>query len=169
VILDTAASRRWPTLVSTVVRIALAIIFLISGGVKAADSDQTWVAVQAYQLLPKDGVGVVAGILPWFELALGVLLLIGLGVRICAVISAAVFIGFIAAVSQAWARGLSIDCGCFGGGGAVAPDQTSYGMELLRDAGFVVMAVWLAVKSRTLFALEDILNGANDSALVRRR
>ena len=150
-------------------RIALAIIFLISGGVKAADSDQTWVAVQAYQLLPKDGVGVVAGILPWFELALGVLLLIGLGVRICAVISAAVFISFIAAVSQAWARGLSIDCGCFGGGGAVAPDQTSYGMELLRDAGFVVMAVWLAVKSRTLFALEDILNGANDSALVRRR
>jgi hypothetical protein len=31
------------------------------------------------------------------------------------------------------------------------------------------LAVWLAVKPRTLFALEDVLNGANDSALVRRR
>ena len=57
---------------------------------------------------------------------------------------------FIAGVTQAWARGLSIDCGCFGGGGAVAPDQTAYGRELLRDAGFLLMAAWLVVRPRTL-------------------
>jgi hypothetical protein len=60
---------------------------------------------------------------------------------------------FIAGVTQAWARGLSIDCGCFGGGGAVAPDQTTYGLELLRDAGFLLLAGWLVVRPRTLGAL----------------
>ena len=28
---------------------------------------------------------------------------------------------FILAISQAWARGLSIDCGCFGGAGKLIP------------------------------------------------
>jgi hypothetical protein len=64
--------------------------------------------------------------------------------------SAALLLVFIAGVTQAWARGLSIDCGCFGGGGAVAPSETSYGWELLRDAGFLLMAGWLVARPRTL-------------------
>jgi hypothetical protein len=56
---------------------------------------------------------------------------------------------FIAGVTQAWARGLSIDCGCFGGGGAVDPGETAYVAELLRDAGFLALAVWLVVRPRT--------------------
>ena len=51
---------------------------------------------------------------------------------------------------QAWARGLSIDCGCFGGGGAVDGGQTAYGRELLRDTGFLLLAGWLVVRPRTL-------------------
>jgi uncharacterized membrane protein YphA (DoxX/SURF4 family) len=141
--------------------VALAAVFIISGAIKASDPTQTWVAVQAYQLLPRSAITVVAGILPWFELALGVLLLVGLGVRICAVIGGVLLVGFIAAVAQAWARGLSIDCGCFGGGGDVAPSETSYGTELLRDTGFLVLAIWLIVKPRTLFALENVLNRSN--------
>lgn len=143
--------------VSTVARVGLAAVFLISGAVKAADPDQTWVAVQAYQVMPRSVGTVVAGVLPWFELALGALLLLGLGVRIVAVIGGLLLLTFIAGVTQAWARGLSIDCGCFGGGGAVAADETSYGTELLRDAGFLVLAVWLVIRPRTLLALESVL------------
>jgi uncharacterized membrane protein YphA (DoxX/SURF4 family) len=146
-----------PDVVGTLARLGLAAVFLISGAVKAASPDQTYVAVQAYQVLPKAGVTLVAGILPWFELALGVLLLVGLGVRVTAVVGAVLLLCFVAGVSQAWARGLSIDCGCFGGGGDVAPDETSYGTELLRDAGFILLAAWLIVRPRTLFALEDWL------------
>ena len=56
-------------------------------------------------------------------------------------------------VAQAWARGLSIDCGCLGGGGAVDPGDTAYGRELLRDAGFLLMAGWLMARPRTLGVL----------------
>jgi hypothetical protein len=50
---------------------------------------------------------------------------------------------FIIAIGQAWARGLNIDCGCFGGGGTVAPGETRYLQEILRDAGLVAMALFL--------------------------
>jgi len=149
--------RSWLDVVGTVVRLGLAAVWLVSGGIKAADPDQTYVAVKAYDVLPAPGVAAVAGALPWFELALGLLLLLGVGTRLVAVISAAVLLLFIAGVSQAWARGLHIDCGCFGGGGDVAPDQTSYGTELLRDTGFLVLAAWLIIRPRTLLALDDVL------------
>jgi uncharacterized membrane protein YphA (DoxX/SURF4 family) len=145
--------------IGTVARLGLAAVWLISGGIKAADSGQTYVAVRAYDVLPLDAVGPVAAVLPWLELALGLLLLVGLGVRAAAAVSAVVLLGFVAGLVQAWVRGLAIDCGCFGGGGAVDPDATAYGLELLRDAGFLALAVWLIARPRTLAALDGILMG----------
>jgi uncharacterized membrane protein YphA (DoxX/SURF4 family) len=141
-------------LVGTLARLGLAAVWLLSGGIKAADPDQTYVAVRAYDVLPPGGVELVAALLPWLEIALGVLLLVGIGTRVVAVLSAVLLVAFIVGVSQAWARGLSIDCGCFGGGGAVAPGETAYVEELLRDTGFLVAAIWLVVRPRTLLALD---------------
>ena len=143
--------------VGTAARIGLAAVWLVSGGLKALDPDQTYVAVRAYDVLPGPAVALVAGVLPWLEIALGALLLAGLGVRAVAALSAALLLVFVAGVVQAWARGLSIDCGCFGGGGAVAPGQTAYGRELLRDTGFLLLAGWLLVRPRTLAALDGRL------------
>jgi uncharacterized membrane protein YphA (DoxX/SURF4 family) len=143
--------------VGTLARLGLAAVWLVSGWLKAADPDQTYVAVRAYDVLPTAGVDVVAALLPWLELALGVLLLAGIGTRAVAILSAALLLVFVAGVAQAWVRGLSIDCGCFGGGGAVEPGQTTYVQELLRDAGFLLMAGWLIARPRTLFALDDRL------------
>jgi uncharacterized membrane protein YphA (DoxX/SURF4 family) len=157
-----AARFSWIDVVGTLARLGLAAVWLVSGAIKAADLNQTWAAVNAYQVMPRSVVDVVAGILPWFELALGALLLIGLGVRHVAVISAVVLLAFMAGVTQAWARGLSIDCGCFGGGGEIAPEDTSYGTELLRDTGFLVLAAWLIIRSRTLFALETLFERSDD-------
>ena len=146
-------SERVRDIVGTVARLGLAAVFLVSGVLKAIDPDATYVAVRAYDVLPKAGVALVAGALPWLEIVLGLLLLAGIATRAVAAVSAVLFVVFIAGVTQAWARGLSIDCGCFGGGGAVEPGQTTYGLELLRDAGFLLMAGWLIVRPRTLGAL----------------
>lgn len=143
--------------VGTLARFGLAAVWLVSGLLKAMDPDQTYVAVRAYDVLPDAGVEAVAALLPWVELALGVLLLAGVGTRLVAALSAVLLVGFVAGVSEAWARGLSIDCGCFGGGGAVEPGETTYVQELLRDGGFLLMAGWLVVRPGTLLALDDQL------------
>ena len=143
--------------IGTLARFGLAAVWLVSGLLKATDPDQTYVAVRAYDVLPEAGVEVVAALLPWIELALGVLLLAGVGTRLVAGLSAVLLVVFVAGVTQAWARGLAIDCGCFGGGGAVEPGQTTYVQELLRDAGFLLMAGWLVARPHTLVALDDRL------------
>jgi uncharacterized membrane protein YphA (DoxX/SURF4 family) len=132
---------------------------LVSGTLKAVDPDQTFVAVRAYDVLPEAGVEVVAAVLPFLEIALGLLLLAGVGTRIVAVFSGVLLLAFVAGVSQAWARGLSIDCGCFGGGGAVDAGQATYVQEILRDTGFLLMAAWLAVRPRTLLAFDSCYSG----------
>lgn len=139
------------------IRLGLAAVWLVSGGIKVADPNQTYLAVQAYELLPPSLVSVVAAGIPFLELALGVLLLIGLGTRLTALVSAIVLIAFIAAVVQAWARGLSIDCGCFGGGGQVAAGDTRYAQEIARDVGFLALAGWLLVRPRSVLSADRVL------------
>jgi uncharacterized membrane protein YphA (DoxX/SURF4 family) len=148
---------RAPDVIGTLCRLGLAAVWLISGGIKAVDPNQTHAAVRAYQLLPDGLVGVVAAALPFLELAFGALLLVGIGTRLMGVLSGLLLLLYIAGVAQSWARGLNIDCGCFGGGGQVAADKTHYLQEILRDIGFLALAVWLSVRPRTLFAIDGLL------------
>jgi uncharacterized membrane protein YphA (DoxX/SURF4 family) len=145
--------------VGTVVRLGLAAVWFVSGGIKASDLNQTYIAVHAYDVLPSGVVSVVASAVPFIELALGLLLLLGLGTRLVAVLSAVVLLAFIVAIAQAWARGLAIDCGCFGGGGQVAPGQTTYPQEIARDVGFLALAGWLMVRPRSLLSMDGWLIG----------
>jgi len=135
-------------------RLGLAAVWLISGIIKAVDPRTTVVAVRAYQIFPESLVGIIAGILPFLEIALGVLLVIGLATRLTAVLSAVVLVAFIAGVISAAARGLSIDCGCFGGGGDVAAGQTAYTEEILLDLGFLTLAVYLILRPDTPLSVD---------------
>ncbi|HEX4102285.1 MAG: MauE/DoxX family redox-associated membrane protein [Pseudonocardiaceae bacterium] len=141
----------------TVVRLGLAAVFLTSGALKVVDPAQTRIAVRAYELLPAGLVGPVATALPLVELILGTLLLVGVFTRWVALGSGVLLLVLMAAVAQAWARGLSIDCGCFGGGGAVAKGDTRYPQELARDAGTWLLALWLVVRPRTALSVDGWL------------
>ena len=140
--------------ISTVVRLALAGVLFWSGGAKVSEPQQAVMAVQAYQILPVSMGEFVGYALPLFELALAVALLLGVATRITAIVTAGLMLAFVIGVSSAWARGLSIDCGCFGGGGAVPEGEANYLPVLLRDLGFTLMAGWLAVFPATKFALD---------------
>ncbi len=135
-------------------RLGLAAVFLVSGALKASDPRETVVAVRAYDLLPESLVSVVAATLPYLEIAVGVLLLVGLATRLAAVLGAVLMVVFIAGVISAAARGLSIDCGCFGGGGAVDAGQTAYAAEILRDLGFLVLAAYLIFRPDTPLSVD---------------
>ena len=139
---------------SLVARLGLAAVWLISGGLKFLDPVQTKIAVRAYQLLPESLVGPVATALPLVEIVLGLLILVGLAVRVSAAVSVVILTVLIAVIISVWARGLSIDCGCFGGGGGAADvGAWDYLKEILRDLGFMALAVWLLVFPRSPLAL----------------
>ncbi|MFE4501136.1 MauE/DoxX family redox-associated membrane protein [Rhodococcus sp. NPDC056743] len=140
-------------IVSLVARLGLAAVWLISGGIKFLDPVQTKIAVRAYQLLPESLVGPVAMAMPLLEIVLGLLLLVGLAVRASAAVSVLMLVVLISVIISVWARGLSIDCGCFGGGGAADVDAWDYLNEILRDVSFLALALWLCVFPRSPIAL----------------
>jgi uncharacterized membrane protein YphA (DoxX/SURF4 family) len=151
----------------TVVRLGLATVFLVSGALKVIDPAQTRVAVRAYELLPPALVGPVATTLPLVELAVGTLLVLGVLTRWIALTSGVLLVLLMASVTQAWARGLSIDCGCFGGGGAVAEGDTRYPQELARDAGILLLALWLMWRPRTALSVDGWLRAGPSPAVGR--
>jgi len=73
------------------------------------------VIVQGYQLLPPLLEEIVARMVPWLEVLLGIFLLLGLWLNWTLRACLALFAVFIVALSQAIVRGLPLeDCGCFG-------------------------------------------------------
>lgn len=100
--------------VGLAVRLAGAGVWLFAGITKLTDLTGFESQVQAYQALPHALVAPFAYALPLVEVALGVYLLVGALVRPVAIVSCVLMAVFICAELQAWARGLSIDCGCFG-------------------------------------------------------
>ncbi|MET8230347.1 MauE/DoxX family redox-associated membrane protein [Micromonospora sp. NPDC005298] len=158
-----ARAGRWPTVrpwLGVAARLGLAAVWLIAGASKVGDLAASGRAVNAYQVLPYDVATVVGAALPFIELALGVLLLLGLATRLGAGVSAALLVVFIAGIASAWARGLAIDCGCFGSGGQLAQGQApSYLPEILRDLGFLVLAGFLLCWPRTPVSVDGWLSG----------
>lgn len=114
-------------------------------------------AVRAYRILPEALVAPVGYGIPALELALAGLLLTGLRIRLTSVLSALLLTAFLAGIVQAWARGLSIDCGCFGGGGEVDSADTRYLQEVLGDVGLLSLNGWLIRWPPSRFSIDAAL------------
>ena len=141
----------WIGLIS---RLVLGGVLFAAGYLKIGTLDKSQMAVRAYELLPISIANFLGVFLPFFEIAVGLLLILGAGTRISALLGGATMFIFIIAIAQAWARGLNIDCGCFGGGGAIDPSQTRYLQEILRDAGLLAMALFLIRYPATKFSVD---------------
>jgi uncharacterized membrane protein YphA (DoxX/SURF4 family) len=98
-------------------RLVPAALFLWAGVAKAFDRQGSILAVSAYDVLPESLVKPVALLLPWVEIAVGMLLVLGLFTCFAGLGTAGLMSAFIVGLAQAKARGLKINCGCFGTGG----------------------------------------------------
>jgi uncharacterized membrane protein YphA (DoxX/SURF4 family) len=117
--------------------------------------------VAAYEIFPYELARVIGGVLPMVEIALGLLLVAGFATRAMAVVGAALLVTFIAGVASVWARGLSIDCGCFGGGGTRSGDRSgAYAWEIARDLGLLLAAVYLTWYPRSRLSIDERLDAA---------
>jgi uncharacterized membrane protein YphA (DoxX/SURF4 family) len=143
----------WAPWLATAGRLLLGGVFVVAGALKIPDPSAAVRAVRAYDLLPEPLVSPVAFGMPVVEIAVGLALLLGVFVRTAAVAAAVLLVVFLVAVGSAWARGLQIDCGCFGQGGEVGAGETAYPAEVLRDVGLLVVALALAARPRSRLAL----------------
>lgn len=142
------------------VRLVPAALLLWGGLVKALDRQSSILAVDAYDVLPEGMVRPVAAVLPWVEIGVAVLLVLGLFMRFAGIATAVLGGIFILGMAQAKARGLEIDCGCFGGGGA--GDGVGW-WDLVRDAIFVLApGIYLALHPQGPLQLDNRFQDLED-------
>jgi uncharacterized membrane protein YphA (DoxX/SURF4 family) len=135
-------------------RLILGGVLIAAGALKVGNLQQSAMAVRAYELLPIWMANLFGYALPWIEVGIGLLLILGALVRINGLLGALIMLAFIIAIAQAWARGLSIDCGCFGDGGQIDPEDTKYLSTIIRDLGLLGLGVFLYFFPKGRFALD---------------
>ena len=127
-------------------RLILGGVLLVAGALKVTDPYSSATSVRAYQILPVDLANFLGFVLPFAEVVIGIFLIVGIWVRLNAIAGGALMVMFIIAIGQAWARGISLDCGCFGKGGLLDSDELpvwNYTLEIARDIVLAAFAIYI--------------------------
>jgi putative oxidoreductase len=111
-------------------RLGLGAAFVYAGVIKIQDPSEFAINVASFSILPNALISPMALALPPFEIICGTLLIIGLWRRPAALGIGLLSAVFLIAIAAALARGLTIDCGCFGSG---TPSRPRMWLDLGRD------------------------------------
>jgi uncharacterized membrane protein YphA (DoxX/SURF4 family) len=128
----------------TVGRVLLGVVFVYAAYTKLRASYLLFaMSIDAYKLLPEAATVVVAHVLPWAELALGIALIAGIWLRVTLASATALLAVFFTAMVHAYQPdlkgGQQISCGCFGLGEPIS------GRTLLRDGALLALSLGLTV------------------------
>lgn len=152
-------TRDWRDWVGLAARLVLGIGLTYAGLLKVGRLEGNVAQVELYQLpFPDWTLTAIGYAQPFVEIAVGVMLIIGLFTRINAALGTIAMAVFIAGIVWAWSNGLRIDCGCFSIGGELAQgEQTRYIEDILRDLGMMACGIWLWVRPASTLAVDTWL------------
>jgi uncharacterized membrane protein YphA (DoxX/SURF4 family) len=143
--------------VSLAARLGLGVMWLFYSVPKLTTFDVDEADVRRFQILPGSMISTFAHTQPFLELALGILIIVGLGTRLVAVLSGLLLLVYIGGIISLGARGIHISCGCGGSGGMVSAGQTRYTLDVLRDIGYLIPAAWLVWRPKSKFSADQFL------------
>jgi uncharacterized membrane protein YphA (DoxX/SURF4 family) len=152
------------SLILVLIRLFVGGIFVYSGWHKLMAPVENFMAVlQGYQFLPFSLVPIFAFLVPWMEFIMGSFLVLGFMTRTSSAVLGVFLMVFIALLARSLWLHLPIhECGCFGAGITLSPQQA-----IALDSGLLSGALILMVKGRWLrFSLDRWLN-KNESHIKR--
>ena len=125
-------------------QIGIALVFLVAAMAKIGDGAAFATQIGYYRLLPGGLENLLAITLPWIELVAALALLLRFRPRAGAVITFGLMGLFVFVVAAAFARGIDIECGCFG-----TSDASRVGVaKLVENLGLMALAGIASLKPR---------------------
>jgi putative oxidoreductase len=144
------------------IRWYLAWVFIYACWHKIAFPAQFALDVATYDILPLFLVNPMAIVLPYVELAAGILLVLGWRTRGAALMVTGMMVMFVVAIAIALARGLDMSCGCFASQ-SLEEDPISR-FTVLRDLGWMSLGLYVAVFDRRPLGLDRLFSGRKGHA-----
>lgn len=140
-------------LLKLIARVVLGFMFLVVAVGKIYDAGAFAKEITRYSMAPELIVNFMAIVMPWLELATGLLIIAGIRVKANAALIGAMLIMFIAAVATAWARGLNINCGCYSN---LAKEVVGI-KKILENSSLLILAVYLFYFPKGKLSLENFI------------
>lgn len=131
----------------------MAAVWLFSGFTKTGEIMTTTQSIQAYEIFTPEVSFFLAHLMGPLELAGGAFLALGLFLKPASWVANVVLVLFIVGISQAWLRGLEINCGCFGPGGDTTNYPLEYAWTIIRDIVFIFLTSWTIYRPFKRWAL----------------
>ncbi len=128
---------------NVLLRLLVGSAFVVAGALKVADPAKFALDVSHYRLVPYELINLVAILLPWIEITAGFFVLAGIRLRAAALVITSLTVMFLVLIVSALARGLNIECGCFGtvGGKHIGL------VNLVIDSALLVLSALLVKRS----------------------
>jgi putative oxidoreductase len=121
-----------------VLRVVLGGIFIYAGYVKLVEPWQLFAAgIADYEIVPMWAAKFLAHTLPWFEILIGLLLIMGRWFRASTMSTSLLLLVFFSLMVRAFAGGKEINCGCFG------PNELISWKTLVRDGSMLAVSLFL--------------------------
>lgn len=133
-------NRLWSEWIFHACRLLLGLVFVSASYDKILHPQAFAQAVFNYQIVPEPAVNLIALILPWLELLLGLCLLFGVLLPGAIVAGTALLVVFLGALVFNQLRGLDVHCGCFSTEAREGPAGLG---TVLRDIGFFAVSLYL--------------------------
>ncbi|MBN1336702.1 MAG: DoxX family membrane protein [Deltaproteobacteria bacterium] len=135
-------------------RLYLGVVFLLACWHKILHPASFALDVATYQILPLELVNLQALVLPWVELFVALMLVLGLRTRAAVLLVNAMMVMFMVALAIALARGLDMGCGCFASEGG---DDPITWRTLVRDGTWLAMGLYVQWLDRRPLGLDRLL------------
>lgn len=153
---DRFSNHRAHAYLALIARLYLAYVFLDACMHKILDPAAFALDIASYQIMPLELINAMAILLPWVELAVAILLIIGYRVRASALLVSGMMVMFMIALGIALYRGYDISCGCFASDSLEASDPITM-LTMLRDAAWLSLSLYVLVFDRRPLGLDGYL------------
>jgi len=132
-------------------RIIVGSVFIVVGVTKILDPKLFANEIGNYDLLPNYVLHIPAIILPWIELVVGMLLVLGIKLKTNSLIAGTLLVIFTIGVITAWSRGLDINCGCFS---SIKEEKVGLS-KVLQNSGLILLTILTFISNSTKFKLKS--------------
>ncbi len=125
--------------ISLIARVVVGLMFIIVGASKIGNTASFANEIGNYDMLPGFTLNFLALTLPWIEVFVGILLILGIKLKANSMLSSALLLAFTLAVAIAFARGLNIECGCY----SSIAEQTVGWTKILQNTGLLLLSLYV--------------------------
>lgn len=138
-------------------RLVVGFIFLSFGASKIGIADQFAADIAKYAIMPEFSLNIIAMVLPWLEIVVGILLILGVRLRTSAIFSILLLLTFISFVGFAMLMGFDINCGC----SSTNPQKVGI-PKLLENSGLLILSAIIFLFPNQKITLEEFVGSSTN-------